>query len=81
MTVAVGRNDDNKKLKRVISTKLSIEDHKTFRILTDLTYQYGGIKEDTKTILKVCFDRLWRHGSRIIYFQEHNRIPWWKNMG
>ena len=47
MTVAVGRNDDNKKLTRVISTKLSIEDHKTFRILTDLTYQYGGIKEDS----------------------------------
>ena len=47
MTVSVGRNDDNKKLIRVISTKLSIEDHKTFRILTDLTYQYGGIKEDS----------------------------------
>jgi nitrogen fixation/metabolism regulation signal transduction histidine kinase len=53
MTVAAGRNDDNKKVTKVISTKLSIEDHKTFRILTDLTYQYGGIKEDTKTILKV----------------------------
>ena len=47
MTVAVGRNDENKKLKRVISTKLSIEDHKTFRVLTNLTYQYGGIKEDS----------------------------------
>ena len=47
MTVAVGRNNDNKKLTRVVSTKLSIEDHKTFRILTDLTYQYGGIKEDS----------------------------------
>jgi hypothetical protein len=47
MTVAAGRNDDNKKVTKVISTKLSIEDHKTFRILTDLTYQYGGIKEDS----------------------------------
>ena len=47
MTVAVGRNDDNKKLKRVISTKLSIEDHKTFRVLTNLNYQYGVIKEDS----------------------------------
>ena len=47
MTVSIGRNDDNKKLTRVISTKLSIEDHKTFRILTDLTYQYGEIKEDS----------------------------------
>jgi hypothetical protein len=47
MTVAVGRNDDNKKLTRVIFTKLSIKDHKTFRILTNLTYQYGGIREDS----------------------------------
>jgi hypothetical protein len=45
--VAVCRNDDNKKLRRVISTKLSIEDHKTFRLLTNLTYQYGGIEEDS----------------------------------
>ena len=41
------RREDNKKLTRVISTKLSIEDHKTFRVLTNLTYQYGGIKEDS----------------------------------
>ena len=41
------RNDDTKKLTKVISTKLSIEDHKTFRILTKLTYQYGGINEDS----------------------------------
>ena len=47
MTVAARRNDDNKKVTKVISTKLSIEDHKSFRILTDLTYQYGGIKEDS----------------------------------
>jgi hypothetical protein len=41
------RNDDAKKLTKVLSTKLSIEDHKTFRVLTNLTYQYGGIKEDS----------------------------------
>jgi hypothetical protein len=41
------RREDNKKLTRVISTKLSIEDHKAFRVLTNLTYQYGGIKEDS----------------------------------
>ena len=50
MTVATGkeqRNRNNKKLTRVISTILSIEDHKTFRVLTNLTYRYGGIKEDS----------------------------------
>ena len=50
MTVATGReqrNCDNKKLTKVLSTKLSIEDHKTFRVLTNLTYQYGGIEEDS----------------------------------
>ena len=41
------RREDNKKLTRVISTKLSIEDHKTFRILTNLTYRYGRIKQDS----------------------------------
>jgi hypothetical protein len=50
MTVATGRgqsNRENKKLTKVLSTKLSIEDHKTFRVLTNLTYQYGGIEEDS----------------------------------
>ena len=50
MTVATGReqsNHNNKTLTKVLSTKLSIEDHKTFRVLTNLTYQYGGIKEDS----------------------------------
>jgi hypothetical protein len=50
MTEVAGRNkrnDDTKKLTKVLSTKLSIEDHKTFRVLTNLTYQYGGIKEDS----------------------------------
>jgi hypothetical protein len=41
------RREDNKKLTRVISKKLSIEDHKAFRVLANLTYQYGGIKEDS----------------------------------
>ena len=38
---------DNKKLTKVLSTKLSIEDHKTFRLLTNLTYQYGGLEKDS----------------------------------
>jgi hypothetical protein len=49
MTVAVSRkkrNDDNKKLKRVLSTKLSIEDYKVFRVLTNIVYHYKPINED-----------------------------------
>jgi hypothetical protein len=47
MTVAVCRNDDNKKLKKVISTKLSIGYNNTFRILTNLTCRYGRIKQNS----------------------------------
>jgi hypothetical protein len=41
------RKHDRKKLTKVLSTKLSIEDYKAFRVLTDLAYQYGGIEEDS----------------------------------
>jgi hypothetical protein len=40
MTEVIGRmrrKADNKKLILVLSTKLSIEDHKTFRVLMNLT--------------------------------------------
>jgi hypothetical protein len=37
------RNDDNKKLTRVLSTKLSIEDYNLFRIMTNIAYQYKAI--------------------------------------
>ena len=39
--------NDRKKLKRVISTKLLTEDYDKFRVLTNLAYQYGGIKKDS----------------------------------
>jgi hypothetical protein len=39
--------DNKKKLTKVVSTKLSIEDYKAFRILTNLAYQCRGIKEDS----------------------------------
>ena len=45
MTVAVGRNDDNKKLTRVISTKLSIEDYERFQKCTNFAYKSGVIEE------------------------------------
>ena len=41
-------NDVNKKkLTKVLSTKLTTEDYKRFRVLTSLGYQYGGINEDS----------------------------------
>jgi hypothetical protein len=48
MTDGKKSDDDNKKkLTTVVSTKLSIEDYKVFRVLTNLAYQYRGIKEDS----------------------------------
>jgi hypothetical protein len=35
----------NKKLTRVLSTKLSIEDYNLFRVLTNLAYQYKAINQ------------------------------------
>jgi hypothetical protein len=43
----VKRKDNSKKLTKVLSTKVSKEDYKAFRVLTDIVYQYRGIKEDS----------------------------------
>ena len=47
MTVGAGRKNDNKKLTKVVSTKLSIEDYAVFRKLTNVIHQYGAIPEAT----------------------------------
>jgi hypothetical protein len=41
------RKQDNKKLEKVLSTKLSINDYKTFRIRTNEADRYGAIREDS----------------------------------
>jgi hypothetical protein len=41
------RKDDRKKLTKVLSTKVSIEDYKVFRVFTNLAYQSRGIEEDS----------------------------------
>ncbi len=46
MTVPSGTRNDNIKLTRVLSTKLSIEDYKVFRVLTNIAYQYKAINQD-----------------------------------
>jgi hypothetical protein len=40
------RTDDNKKLTKVLYTKLSIEDYNLFRVLTNIAYQYKAINQD-----------------------------------
>ena len=40
-------DDKKKKLTRVLSTKLSTEDYKVFRILTNHAYRVGEITQDS----------------------------------
>jgi hypothetical protein len=49
------RRDDRKKLQKVVSTKLSTEYYKKFRVLTSLAYQYGAIKEDSPSEMSRFF--------------------------
>jgi hypothetical protein len=45
MTVTAGSNKKSKKLSRVISTKLSIEDYERFQKCTNFAYKAGYIEE------------------------------------
>ena len=40
------RGSERKKLAKVLSTKLSIDDYNVFRILTNQAYRSGAIRED-----------------------------------
>ena len=64
MTMAVGRKDDNKKLTKVVSTKLSIEDYAVFRKLTDVIHQHGAIPEATNA-----------EGARYFLLSFINQLP------
>jgi hypothetical protein len=44
VTSAAAADTKNKKLTKVISTKLSVQDYNLFQILTNLAYQHGEIK-------------------------------------
>jgi hypothetical protein len=48
---AVNQKNNNKKLSKVLSTKLSIEDYNAFVILTKLEYDSGLIKEESTSEL------------------------------
>jgi ribonucleotide reductase beta subunit family protein with ferritin-like domain len=47
MTVAAGRNNDNTKLTRVVSTKLSIEYYNELQTITNRVYRNIGINKPT----------------------------------
>jgi hypothetical protein len=49
--ITTAANTKNKKLTKVISTKLSVQDYNLFQILTNLAYQHGEIKEATPSEL------------------------------
>ena len=47
MTVDAGRKNDNKKLTRVVSTKLSIEYYNKLQTITNRVYRNKGINKPT----------------------------------
>ena len=47
MTVAVGRDNDNTKLTRAVSTKLSIKYYNELQTITDRAYRNKGINKPT----------------------------------
>ena len=59
-------NNNNKKLSKVLSTKLSIDDYNAFVILTKLEYEAGLIKEESTS-------ELLRFTIRHILNQVHNQ--------
>jgi hypothetical protein len=59
-------NNNNKKLSKVLSTKLSIDDYNAFVILTKLEYEAGLIKEDSTS-------ELLRFTIRHLLNQVHNQ--------
>jgi len=63
---AVNQNNSNKKLTRVLSTKLSIEDYNGFQMLTKLEYEAGLIKEESTS-------ELLRFTIKHILNQVHNQ--------
>jgi hypothetical protein len=60
------KNNNSKKLSKVLSTKLSIEDYNSFQMLTKLEYDAGLIKEESTS-------ELLRFTIKHILNQVHNQ--------
>jgi hypothetical protein len=54
---------NNKKLSKVLSTKLSIEDYNAFQILTKWEYQAGLIKEESTSELPKVYNTSYTKAS------------------
>src|SRR5919112_3764367 len=63
----MNNQNNNKKLSKVLSTKLSIDDYDAFLILTKLEYEAGLIKEESTS-------ELLRFTIRHILNQLHNNL-------
>jgi hypothetical protein len=63
---AVNQKSNNKKLSKVLSTKLSVEDYNAFQMLTKLEYEAGLIKEESTS-------ELLRFTIKHILNQVHNQ--------
>jgi hypothetical protein len=66
MDIVNQKNNNSKKLSKVLSTKLSIADYNAFVILTKLEYQAGLIKEESTS-------ELLRFAIRHTLKQVHNQ--------
>jgi hypothetical protein len=50
-TEKTSNEEYKKKLSKVLSTKVTREDFRKFRVLTTLGYQYGTIREDSPSMM------------------------------
>ena len=59
---------NNKKLSKVLSTKLSTDDYNAFQILTKLEYQAGLIKEEsTPELLRFTISQILNQAGKMKY--------------
>jgi hypothetical protein len=73
---AINQKNNNNKLSKVLSTKLSIEDYNAFLTLTKLEYEAGLIKEEsTSELLRFTIRRLLNQlrNTRIYHLLEEQQ--------
>jgi hypothetical protein len=73
------KNKNNKKLSKVLSTKLSIDDYNSFLVLTKLEYEAGLIKEESTSELlrftiRHILEQVHNQPEYLILKQEHNPL-------
>jgi hypothetical protein len=76
---AVNQKSNNKKLSKVLSTKLSVEDYNAFQMLTKLEYEAGLIKEESTSELlrftiKHILNQVHKQPEYLILKQEQQQL-------